>query len=286
MTAGAEETSWGGVERLGRDAREMAGRIPIAMLGLVVLMVIGALIYGGAIRLQWDGEPERVAQVPARIGDYQGTCDGDRIYTAAPSYAGAGEHPIVVFQPASYDAPRGRSGRDPEFPVFASRLGAVTTPDGTTLPGFPVNFLLSEQLRRNIERTQQLGLKWWISPAPDEVQLVACAERTDVGDQVGACNYPRTEPVSFPLHRATFEVVLYEARTREEVTRITLEGGGHYCPTLFPYYRSQGARIFTTPTADQYVDAFRTFVEGRATAKSGAPNRSMFRWPTRRLPVA
>jgi hypothetical protein len=68
-------------------------------------------------------------------------------------------------------------------------------------------------------------------------------------------------------------VVLYEARTREEVTRITLEGEGRYCPKLFSYYKSRGARIFTTPTADQYVDAFRTFVEGRATAKSVSQKR-------------
>jgi hypothetical protein len=271
------EAEW---TRLGPVERKPAGRTPTVILALAVLLVVGGLIYGG-IRLQ-RGEPERVAQVPARIGDYQGTCDGDTIYTAAPSYAGAGPHPIVVFQPSSYHAPRPAS-RDPEIPFFAYRPGSVTTLDGTAGPGFPVNFLLSQELRRRMEETQQIGSTWWIAPAPDEVQLVACAERTDVGDRVGGCDYPGSEPVSFPLYRATYEVVLYEARTREKVTRITLEGAGRYCPKLFTYFPSQGARIFTTPTADQYVDAFRTFVEGRATAKrTPTPRRSLRNDATRR----
>jgi hypothetical protein len=105
----------------------------------------------------------------------------------------------VVFQPSSYHAPRPLS-RDPEIPVFASRPETITTPDGTSAPGFPVSFLLSEELRRRMEETQQLGAIWWIAPAPDEVQLVACAHRTDVGDRVGGCDYPGSEPVSFPLH--------------------------------------------------------------------------------------
>jgi hypothetical protein len=248
---------------LGPVVRDLAGRIPPAIL-LVVLIVVGALVYGG-IRLLWAGEPERVARVPARLGEYQGTCDGETIYTAAPPFAGAGPHPIVVFQPSSHDAPRPSSisGREPEIPVFVSRPDAVTTLDGTSSPGFPVSFLLSDQLRRRMEETRQVGPWWWIYPSPGQVQLVACAERTDVGGRVGDCEYPGSRPVSFPLYRGTYEVVLYEARTREEVTRISLAGEGHYCPKLFTYFESQGARIFTTLTADQYVDAFRRFVEGR-----------------------
>ena len=159
---------------------------------------------------------------------------------------------------------------NPEIPVFVSRPGAITTLDGTTSPGFPVSFLLSAQLRRRMDATQQVGPWWWIYPSPGQVQLVACAERTGVGDQVGDCEYPGSRPVSFPLYRATYEVVLYEARTREEVTRITLAGEGRYCPKLFTYFESQGARIFTTLTADQYVDAFRRFVEGRAMSSRAA----------------
>jgi hypothetical protein len=258
---------------LGPVVREIAGRIPTAIL-LAGLIVVGALVYGG-IRLLWGGQPERVARVPARLGEYQGTCDGDTIYTAARPFAGAGPHPIVVFQPSSYNAPRPpSSGREPEFPVFVSRPGTITTPDGTSSPGLPVSFLASDQLRRWMDETQQIGPWWWIYPSPDQVQLVACAERTDVGNQVGDCAYPGSRPVSFPLYRATYEVVLYEARTREEVTRITLEGEGHYCPNLFAYFKSQGASIFTTLTADQYVDAFRRFVEGRTTAKSKAMSGS------------
>ncbi len=94
---------------------------------------------------------------------------------------------------------------------------------------------------------------------PSSVQLVACTERTDEGEQVTTCPYREG---SAAMYRATVEITVYEARTRTQVGEpITLEGQSQRCPFLVSYRESSKPRVYTTPTEQQYIDALTPYVQ-------------------------
>ncbi|WP_043653573.1 NERD domain-containing protein [Nocardia thailandica] len=68
----------------------------------------------------------------------------------------------------------------------------------------------------------------WHPEDPGEVQLVACLRQTGMGDLVQTCWYPPSEAArvarTVNLFRATYQLVVYEARTRREVARADLVG--------------------------------------------------------------
>ncbi|MEV2277901.1 hypothetical protein AB0I72_20175 [Nocardiopsis sp. NPDC049922] len=94
---------------------------------------------------------------------------------------------------------------------------------------------------------------------PAEVQLVACTEDIDVGERVGDCDFSSE---SVPLHRATVEVRVYEARTGEEVGEpVELVGEDTSCPYIVSY-RGSLNRLYTVPTKAQYAAALDGVVNG------------------------
>ncbi|WP_017601678.1 hypothetical protein [Nocardiopsis lucentensis] len=97
------------------------------------------------------------------------------------------------------------------------------------------------------------------SDDPGQIQLVACTEDIDVGERVGGCDF---DSESVPLHRATVEVQVYEARTGEKVgDPVELVGEDDSCPVAVVYQGSLG-RLYTVPTKEQYASALAGVVNG------------------------
>lgn len=80
------------------------------------------------------------------------------------------------------------------------------------------------------------------------VQLVACAERVEDGPVDGSCAF---QGATAPLHRATVEITVYEARTGERVGEpATVVAGDTRCPFIISYKGSPV--VYTTPTPGQF----------------------------------
>jgi hypothetical protein len=91
-----------------------------------------------------------------------------------------------------------------------------------------------------------------------KVQLVACTDRVDDGDQVGVCEFQQN---TAPLYRSTLEITVYEARTGEQVGEpIALDGLSQECPFIASYRGSSEPTIYTTATQQQYRDALARFL--------------------------
>ncbi|MDQ3153582.1 MAG: hypothetical protein M3R63_18335 [Actinomycetota bacterium] len=155
--------------------------------------------------------------------DYDQVCSGDGIDAAAEYRPGAGPHPVMVF-----DADRDGEGND---------------------VGIPVSFVEAD---RAVWDPLELAV----------VQLVACAERVVETDEVvTTCAF--NEAPAVPMRRATIEVTVYQARTAAQVGEpIMLPGLGTDCPFLVSYSESSDPELFTTATAQQYLDALRATVQG------------------------
>ncbi len=143
-----------------------------------------------------------------------------KFFPEAASYAAQGKRPIEVFV---------RSDGDTQF------ISALLTPrNGATIP--PHWRLRSEQYR--------------------QVQLIACAEQTDTGDKLKTCHFDEPEPIDAEMRSADYRVIVYEARTGNEVGRAGIADAGRAdCPPLEYHREGEDIELYSTPTAEQYRGA-------------------------------
>jgi hypothetical protein len=90
-------------------------------------------------------------------------------------------------------------------------------------------------------------------------QLVACANRADEGRKVKECAF-QTGRVA--LHEASYDVTVYETRTREERAVVTIQANGYACPMSAFFRGGEDRKLFARPMPEQYVTALRDQVEG------------------------
>jgi hypothetical protein len=94
---------------------------------------------------------------------------------------------------------------------------------------------------------------------PAGVQLVACTDRVEDGPRASGCDYQGT---AAPLHLATLEITVYEARTGEQVSEpIRVTGDDLDCPT-FVWYRGSSPTVYSKPSPAQYQAALASLVTG------------------------
>ena len=90
------------------------------------------------------------------------------------------------------------------------------------------------------------------------VQLVACTDRADDGQQATTCDYQGT---SVPMYRGTVTITVYEARTAEQVGQpITITADDLDCPFVVSY--TGAPEVHSMPTEQQYADALTPFAGG------------------------
>ncbi|MFH8885590.1 hypothetical protein [Streptomyces californicus] len=159
-----------------------------------------------------------VHQVAKTLDDY-GTLCGGREIPGAPAYEpGSGPHPVVVFESARKD--------DSSQSQVSLRAGESDDPFNPEDPG--------------------------------QVELVACTEHTDAGEEVATCDFTSE---SVGMRSATVEITVYEARTGDQVGEsVELVGKDTSCPAMVTF--KGDLDLYTIPTEDQYVEALRTAVEG------------------------
>jgi hypothetical protein len=163
--------------------------------------------------------------VAGSAGDYWHVCAGRGVSGAAEYRTRTGTHPIVVFDAA-------RFGND-------SWVGSEVTFAG-------------------------LDRDPW-SPAPQEVQLVACAERVATGGQVTSCTIDPERELHrriLPLRSATIEVVVREARAGTPVGEPVRVENATACPLKVKRGKSEPREVFGGLTDQQYTDVLRPFAEG------------------------
>lgn len=159
-----------------------------------------------------------VHQVAENFHDY-GTLCGGREIPGAPAYEpGSGPHPIVVFESARKD--------DSSQSKVSIRAGESDDP---------------------------------FNPEdPDQVELVACTEQTDAGEEVATCDFTSE---SVGMRSATVEITVYEARTGEQVGEsVELVGRDSSCPVMVTF--KGNLSLYTIPSESQYLEALKSVVIG------------------------
>ncbi len=94
------------------------------------------------------------------------------------------------------------------------------------------------------------------------VQLVGCVVQRAIGAKIAVCGLPGRE---VPLHEATYEVGVHEAKTGRMVGEASLEVTRGACPTGQNGRAEQGeslpAQLFAEPTFSDYRQALGRYVE-------------------------
>ncbi|MFB8139564.1 hypothetical protein [Streptomyces parvus] len=185
---------------------------------LVALLVVVGIPGAGIYAFIQWSESKPVRQVAENLDDYDDLCYGRKIPGSRAYEPGAGPHPIAVFQDVAHD--------DSSQSQVSIRLGERDDP---------------------------------FNPEdPDEVQLVACTERIDAGEEVATCDFSSE---SVKMRSATAKITVYEARTREQVGEsIELVGEDASCPGVV-YFKGE-LSLYTIPSESQYVEALESVVTG------------------------
>jgi hypothetical protein len=164
-------------------------------------------------------------RLPDDVYDLDEACDG-KAYRSAARYEGDGPHPVAVFMPN---------------PLAPS----------------------SEQLIKVSPLYDAKGIAWKPS-APETtsaVQLVACGKLLRAGESVkAACFYgpgrPKEEVVDIDRNDATYEINVYELRTRRLVHTSVVTGESHMkCPESINELRPP--RLFSELTFAQWQSVLR-----------------------------
>ncbi|WP_433176316.1 hypothetical protein [Actinoallomurus sp. CA-150999] len=92
------------------------------------------------------------------------------------------------------------------------------------------------------------------------VQLVACAERHHVVPTGDDCDY---NVGSVRLYTATYQIKILEAHTGHKVGSAKIVPASPLCPKSAFVYRDR-AKVYATPSADEYRVALSRFVFGRS----------------------
>ncbi|GAA4636798.1 hypothetical protein GCM10023196_087970 [Actinoallomurus vinaceus] len=94
------------------------------------------------------------------------------------------------------------------------------------------------------------------------VQLVACAERHDEVATSADCDYNRG---IMRLYTATYKIKIFEARTRHQVGSARIVPASPICPnSAFVSGDYSRAKVYATPSADEYRASLSRFVFGRS----------------------
>jgi len=108
----------------------------------------------------------------------------------------------------------------------------------------------------------------WSGVEVEDIELVACAKRTNVGAEVKDCLYD-TGVESAPLHEATYEVTVYEARTRKVRKTVSIRAKSHICPVSQLLENPDDAKVFASVTRDQYLTSLSDVVGAVTPARLG-----------------
>lgn len=187
------------------------------VFGCLVALVVLVGVPAGCIYGFNQWMKSPLHEVAESVDDYRTLCS-ERPIPGAPAYEpGSGPHPIAVFEDVRNDD----SHRSSQVHFTSAEVDEAFDPSD-----------------------------------PGQVQLVACAERVDEGDQVGTCEFT-SETV--PVHSSTVEVRVYEARTAEEVAEpIELTSESTECPGAM--MAGGSPTLYSLPTAEQFASALGAVV--------------------------
>jgi hypothetical protein len=146
---------------------------------------------------------QTTSTLPEYTGDFSAACErAGTAFSSATDYTGPGPHPVEVF---------------------------AVDPDNQSTPNAWTDLGGLETSRPSND---------WDPVQPENVQLVACANRTSVGDVVRTCPYSDLSipsgddgpAVTLSLHAARYHVDVYTAQTHSTVASFDLDGDTT-CPT-------------------------------------------------------
>jgi hypothetical protein len=94
---------------------------------------------------------------------------------------------------------------------------------------------------------------------PETVQLVACLDWTDDGEQISSCDYQ--DHPSVPVRSAGYDLTVYETRTGDEVGTDRIEDArSTQCPRQW-IFQGDDPAIFAAPTVEQLDAALEPFTD-------------------------
>lgn len=185
-------------------------------LGCVVALLIVVGIPAAGIYAFVQWSSRPLHQVAENVDDYDTLCNGREI-PGAPAYEpGSGPHPVVVFESV-------REGDDylSKVSIRAGEQGDPFNPDD-----------------------------------PGDVELVACAERTDAGEEVATCEFTSE---SVGMQSATAEIKVYEARTGKQVGEsVEVVGEDTSCPGMVTFKGTLS--LYSTPSESQFLGVLESVV--------------------------
>jgi len=114
-----------------------------------------------------------------------------------------------------------------------------------------------ERLPAQLQGERRDPYPQWDTSDPTMIELVACVRRASEGEQVGECRFDSGEPV--PLHAASYEVTVYEARTGEEVGSYDSGWDGEDCPAV-ALTDAQRPRVFSPLPREELMRSLFAFV--------------------------
>jgi hypothetical protein len=166
--------------------------------------------------------------LPGFIQDFDRVCTTQVGFSGAASYeAGPGPHPVILFE---------------------DYRGGDLIESSRSLPeGWKV------EQDSDFEDNRELA----------EVELIACSSRTSEAPTGVECDFENDEEgtVTLELVDATYDLVVYEARTGEEVHRATLEGSaGGECPFIATFEKGDTTMV-SEPEDDAYINALKGVVD-------------------------
>jgi len=132
-------------------------------------------------------------------------------------------------------------------------------PAAATSPPRPIQVFQQMQGDRFMRQLILQAGDAWRSRDAARAQLVACAKRADDGEKVKDCEF---EDGSVGLYEATYDVTVYETRTREQRKVATIQAKGYACPTIVFFHGGEVKKLFARPRPEPYVTALRDQVEG------------------------
>jgi hypothetical protein len=170
-------------------------------------------------------EAEDDADLPDFLGDFARVCTTQVGYDGAADYvAGPGVHPVILFE----------DYRGGDL-VESSR----TLPDGWSV-----------EQDDDFEDNSELAT----------AELLACSNRTEERPTGTMCDFENDDDtVTLELVDASYELVVYAAKTGEEVQRSTLEATSDGCPFIATFQEGDTAYV-VEPEDDQYVNALKGVV--------------------------
>ena len=194
-------------------------------LGLAMIVVMAAVFAGAILWRDAQFNAPRAAGKPLITADDLGDvcAERQRYYPDATAFGGRAPHPIQLFSRASGEA---------------------------------------SFIRENLYDTTGLVPAHWQADASNvrEVQLVGCVIQRGTGAQITVCKVEGQREI--PLHAATYEVGVHEARTGRMVGETSLEITRGSCPAQIDTPAlGEPWRLYAAPSFRDYRLALGRYVE-------------------------